>query len=129
MHPENLIPLNNRTKTEQTEITRMGGIESGKSRREKKRRGEVLREIMNTRVTDKKMLAFLESMGIKKDDPTFEDLVNARATMNTALRGNMQDLQRANDEMYGKQDTKTQLELSGEINGLNINIKRFDGDK
>lgn len=129
MHPENLIPLNNRTKTEQTEITRMGGIASGKSRREKKRRGEVLREIMNTRVTDKKMLAFLESMGIKKDDPTFEDLVNARATMNTALRGNMQDLQRANDEMYGKQDTKTQLELSGEINGLNINIKRFDGDK
>jgi hypothetical protein len=107
----------------------MGGIASGKSRREKKRRGEVLREIMNTRVTDKKMLAFLESMGIHKDDPTFEDLVNARATMNTALRGNMQDLQRANDEMYGKQDAKTQLELSGEINGLNINIKRFDGDK
>lgn len=125
-HPENLIPLNNRTKTEQTEITRMGGIASGKSRREKKRRGEVLREIMNTKVTDKKMLAFLESMGIKKDDPTFEDLVNARATMNTALRGNMQDLQRANDEMYGKQDTKTQLELSGEITGININVKRFD---
>lgn len=127
--PENLIPLNNRTKTEQKEITRMGGVASGKARREKKIRGQVLREIMNTKVTDPKMLAFLEKMGIKKDDPTFEDLVNARATMNTALKGNMQDLQRANDEMYGKQDTKTQLELSGEISGININVKRFDGDE
>lgn len=126
--PENLIPLNNRTKTEQTEITRMGGIASGKARREKKRRGEVLKEIMNTKVTDPKMLAFLEKMGIHKDDPTYEDLVNARATMNTALKGNMQDLQRANDEMYGKQDVKTQLELSGEITGININVKRFDAE-
>ena len=127
---QNLIPNSQRTPEELREITRKGGIASGKARREKKRRGEVLKEIMNTKVTDPKMLAFLEKMGIHKNDPTYEDLVNARATMNTALKGNMQDLQRANDEMYGKQDTRTQLELSGEITGININVKRFDaGDK
>ena len=127
---QNLIPNENRTPEERRENARKAGIASGAARREKKRRGEVLKEIMNTKVTDPKMLAFLEKMGIHKNDPTYEDLVNARATMNTALKGNMQDLQRANDEMYGKQDTRTQLELSGEITGININVKRFDaGDK
>ena len=127
---DNLIPNENRTPEERRENARKAGIASGAARREKKRRGEVLKEIMNTKVTDPKMLAFLEKMGIHKSDPTYEDLVNARATMNTALKGNMQDLQRANDEMYGKQDVKTQLELSGEITGININVKRFDaGDK
>ena len=33
---ENLVPLNERTKEEQSEITRKGGIASGKARREKR---------------------------------------------------------------------------------------------
>lgn len=33
---ENLIPLNKRTKEEQREIAKQGGIKSGKIRREKK---------------------------------------------------------------------------------------------
>ena len=65
-NPENLVSLKNRTTTEQREIAQKGGIASGEARRKKKQRGDILREIVNTEVTNEKMLANLRALGIFK---------------------------------------------------------------
>jgi hypothetical protein len=43
---DNLIPLNERTKEEQREIARMGGIASGKARREKKLMSQIYADFL-----------------------------------------------------------------------------------
>lgn len=121
---QNLVPLNNRTKTEQREITRMGGIASGEARRKKKQRGDILREIINTEVTNEKMLANLKALGIFKEHPTLEDYINATATRDLTKKASMQDVQRLNDEIYGP--NKQQVEFSGDVSGITINVKKYD---
>lgn len=122
---QNLIPNENRTPEERRENARKAGIASGQARRAKKRRGEVLKEILNTEITNDKLKRNLEALGIHKDRPTFEDLANANAMRHMITKGNMQDLQRMNDEAYGPQDKKTQLEVSGEASGITINVKNY----
>ena len=123
-NPENLVPLNKRTKTEQRQITQMGGKASGEARRKKKQRGDILREIVNTEVTNEKMLANLKALGIFKEHPTLEDYINATATRDLTKRATMQDVQRLNDEVYGP--NKQQFELSGDVQGITINVKKYD---
>ena len=45
-NPDNLIPQNKRTKKEQSEIARKGGIASGEARREKKRLSTIYGEML-----------------------------------------------------------------------------------
>jgi hypothetical protein len=49
---ENLKPLNTLTKDEQREITRKGGIASGKARRERKTFKEAIKLLLETEVKD-----------------------------------------------------------------------------
>ena len=123
MNQDNLIPNSQRTPEELREITRKGGIASGEARRKKKQRGDILREIINTEVTNEKMLANLKALGIFKEHPTLEDYINATATRDLTKKASMQDVQRLNDEVYGP--NKQQVEFSGEVNGITINVKNF----
>ena len=45
-NPSKLIPQNKRTKEEQSEIARKGGIASGKARREKKRMSDIYADLL-----------------------------------------------------------------------------------
>lgn len=124
---DNLIPASDPRGHKLTvEEQSMGGKESAKVQKEKRRRGEILREIVNTEITNEKMLANLRALGILKDHPTLEDYINATATRDLTKRATMQDLQRMNDELYGLQDRKSQVELSGEISGITINVKKYN---
>ena len=123
---QNLVSLKNRTTTEQREIAQKGGIASGEARRKKKQRGDILREIVNTEVTNEKMLASLRALGIFKEHPTLEDYINATATRDMTKKASMQDIQRMNDELYGLQDRKQQVELSGDVSGITINVKKYE---
>ena len=123
---QNLVPLNNRTKTEQRRITQMGGKASGEARRKKKQRGDILREIINTEVTNEKMMANLRALGIFKEHPTLEDYINATATRDLTKKASMQDVQRLNDEVYGP--NKQQVEFSGDVSGITINVKKYNKD-
>lgn len=105
------------------EEAKKGGINSGKVRRAKKQRGDILREIVNTEITNEKMLNNLRALGIFKEHPTLEDYINATATRDMTKKASMQDLQRMNEEIYGP--SKQQLELSGEVSGININVKYY----
>ena len=111
------------------EEAKRGGIRSGEVRRAKKQRGDILREIVNTEVTNEKMLANLRALGIFKEHPTLEDYINATATRDLTKKASMQDIQRLNDEVYGLQDRKQQVELSGDVSGITINVKKYDEEK
>ena len=106
------------------EEAKRGGIKSGEVRRAKKQRGDILREIVNTEVTNEKMLANLRALGIFKEHPTLEDYINATATRDMTKKATMQDIQRMNQEIYG--DPPQKVELSGEVNGITINVKKYD---
>lgn len=98
----NLIPA---TKPGGHQLTReeqsMGGKASGKKRAEKKQRGEIWREIMNTEIINKKMLENIRSLGIVKENPTLEDYIKAVATRDLINNAKIADVQRIDDEIYG----------------------------
>lgn len=122
---QNLVPFGERTESERREIARKAGVESGKSRREAKKRGEVWREIMSLKITDEEKLAKARAMGVEDEYVTLEKYLKALATEKMMKNPDMQDVVRLDDELYGKQDAKTQVEVSGDISGININIKNY----
>lgn len=86
---ENLIPLNKRTKKEQRDIARKGGIKSGEVRRKKKAVREVMEMLANQPLTNDKLKKSIKGItgGVEDDDI---DLLTA-ATMGlfqSAIKGN-----------------------------------------
>lgn len=72
---ENLIPMNERTKEEQREIARMGGIRSGEVRKQNADLKKRLREIANMALRDGKI----------DDITTLADAKNANLSISDAL--------------------------------------------
>ena len=130
MNPENLIPLDKRTKTEQTEITRKGGIASGKARREKRDRHKRIQELFALTVKDPKLKANLQNMGIDVTDADLETAADARVMVELLRKGDYKAWQAMKSEAYGPLATKSEVEFSGEVNGITINVKNFSkGEK
>lgn len=125
MNPENLIPLDKRTKAEQTEITRKGGIASGKARREKRDRHKRIQELFALTVKDPKLKANLQNMGIDVTDADLETAADARVMVELLKRGDYKAWQAMKNEAYGPLATKSEVEFSGEVNGITINVKNF----
>ena len=65
---ENLIPLDERTKDEQREIARKGGIASGAARRRKKSLKEAADLYLSLPVTDKRRLNKLKRRALDPED-------------------------------------------------------------
>lgn len=130
MNPENLIPLDKRTKTEQTEITRKGGIASGKARRAKRDRHKRIQELFALAVKDPKLKANLEKMGIDVTDADLETAADARVMVELLRKGDYKAWQAMKQEAYGPLATKNEVELSGEVAGITINVKNYSkGEK
>lgn len=76
---DNLVPMPERTKAEQTRIATLGGIASGEARRKKRTMREIAKLVGEMQVTDPKMLAALHAAGFKdpitNDDAAFFGLV------------------------------------------------------
>jgi hypothetical protein len=125
MNPENLIPLDKRTKTEQTEITRKGGIASGKARRAKRDRHKRIQELFALAIKDPKLKANLEKMGIDVTDADLETAADARVMVELLRKGDYKAWQAMKSEAYGPLATKNEVELSGEVSGITINVKNF----
>lgn len=126
---QNLVPFTSDQSREKAAINgRKGGIESGKAKREKKRRGEIWREIMSLKITDDEKLAKARELGVEDEYLTMEKYLKALATEKMLKNPDIQDVQRIDDELYGKLDNKSTVELSGEVSGIEITVKRFDKD-
>ena len=110
-NPENLIPFDKRTESEQREIRRKGGIASGKARLKKKAGKELVRAI----------LAMKEKDGQIQDEIRKEGIVDADMTKEVAMH--VRQIQKA----IRKADTKAYsaiMKAAGytEDEGVNINI-------
>jgi hypothetical protein len=108
---KNLIPQSERTKDEQREIARKGGIASGIARREKKTVQKILNDFLETSAKDNPQIAKLASkMGLQGDE-SIKDLFTIVCTLNTLKSGNLGDLERLT-KLLGEQteiaDTEAQ---------------------
>jgi hypothetical protein len=129
MSREDLIPFNKRTEAEQKKITRMGGIASGKARREKRDRHKRIQELFALAVQDPKLKQNLEKMGIDVTDADLETAADARVMVELLRKGDYKAWQAMKSEAYGPLANKNELEISGEINGININVKNYEKDE
>ncbi len=126
---ENLIPNKNRTPEELREITRKGGIASGKARREKRDRHKRIQELFALAVKDPKLKANLEKMGIDVTDADLETAADARVMVELLRKGDYKAWQAMKAEAYGPLATKNEVEVSGEVSGITINVKNFNKEK
>lgn len=124
---QNLKPFtSDQNREEAAKNGKKGGIKSGEARRAAKRRGELWKELVNTEVTNEKMKANLRALGVTDEHPTFEQYIKATAMKDLMKNAKMQDVQRLDDELYGPLDHRQQIEVSGEVSGITINVKRYD---
>ena len=101
----NLIPLNERTKEEQREIARMGGIASGKARREKKTIQKILADLLDSEIKDSPQFAKLASkMGVESDK-SVKDIFTMVCLLNSVKSGNLGDLERLS-KLLGEDNAK-----------------------
>ena len=91
---KNLIPQSERTKDEQREIARMGGIASGKARREKQKTQQILADLVS--IKNKDLATFqkeAKKMGLD-GDISIHELFTMVCLLNSVKSGNLGDLER-----------------------------------
>lgn len=124
---ENLQPV--RSEEEARELGRKGGIASGKARKARKDRQERIKELFSLAITDPKLKQSLEKLGIKADSMDIETAMDARQALKAMRDGDTNAYKTMKNEAYGPMAERQEVELSGEINGININVRRFDNGK
>ena len=134
MNEKNLIPFNQRTKKEQREIARQGGIKSGEARREQKTYREMAKAMLSAQITDPKMLGEMEKYGIDGTDLKAYTLLGM---IKASAEGSHNAFDRLL-ELAGEKDTPTDqkrfndglMVLADLINNpaMNRNIADFEGD-
>ena len=108
----NLIPLNERTKEEQREIARKGGIASGKARRKKKLLRQILDEIGESRLNTNEAKDIAKALSINKRDVTYDVAIMFKA-VSEAMNGNIKAMEFIRD---------TRGQNNKNDNGVNIDI-------
>lgn len=106
MNEENLIPQSERTKEEQREIARKGGIASGEARRRKK----TLKE------------ALIMALEIEKDNKTIQE-IGVEALLQKFMGGDIQAFTTVRDTIGEKPTDKIEADVK---NDVNINIELSD---
>lgn len=108
------------------EEAKRGGINSGKTRREKRDRHKRIQELFALAIQDPKIKTNLERMGIDVTDADLETAADARVMVELLRKGDYKAWQAMKEEAYGKLDNKTEVELSGEVSGITINVKKYN---
>ena len=116
----NLIPLNERTKSEQREIARKGGIASGKARRKKKLLRQILDEIGESRLNTDEAKDIAKALSINKRDVTYDVAIMFKA-VSEAMNGNIK-------AMEFIRDTRGQNNKNDNGVNIDINIPVFKGE-
>ena len=112
---KNLIPFDERTKNEQREIARQGGIASGIARREKKTVQKILGDFLDLGITQNRTLEALARKAGLSTDGSIKDLVTAVCVLNTLKRGDISELEKI-AKLLGEQseiaDTEAQKQAA-----------------
>ena len=102
---KNLIPQNKRTKEEQREIARMGGIASGKARREKQKTQQILADIVSIKNKDLAMFQKLAAKLGLDGDVSIHEVFTLTCLLNSVKSGNLGDLERLS-KLLGEDNAK-----------------------
>ena len=102
---KNLIPQNKRTKEEQREIARMGGIASGKARREKQKTQQILADIVSIKNKDLAMFQKLATKLGLDGDISIHEVFTLTCLLNSVKSGNLGDLERLS-KLLGEDNSK-----------------------
>ena len=125
---DNLIPLNNRTKTEQSKITRMGGIASGEARRRKKTMRELAQMFGSLKVSNETIRARMRSLGVSEEDMSHDMAVMIGQYME-AEKGSTQAAAFVRDTK-GENPKEPMMQLNVDnISGLEVVFKDFKEGK
>ena len=112
---KNLIPFDERTKNEQREIARQGGIASGIARREKKTVQKILGDFLDLGITQNRTLEALARKAGLSTDGSIKDLVTAVCVLNTLKKGDISELEKI-AKLLGEQteiaDTESQKQAA-----------------
>ena len=111
------------------EEAKKGGINSGKARREKRDRHKRIQDLFALAVKDPKLKQNLANMGIDVTNADLETAADARVMVELLKRGDYKAWQAMKQEAYGPLATKNEVELSGEVRSISINVKRYNDDK
>lgn len=102
---KNLIPQNKRTKEEQREIARMGGIASGKARREKQQTRQILSELLSIQNKDFAVFQKIaQKLGLQ-GDLSIHEVFTTICLLNSVKSGNLGDLERLS-KLLGEDNEK-----------------------
>lgn len=117
---ENLIPLNERTKEEQREITRKGGIASGKSRKKKKQMHELVSLMLDSKPTEKQAATLLKNFpDLEGEDLTIASSMVA-GQIKSAINGNTKAFLALNDLNNKGQKTDDNREWNIPITDITV---------
>ena len=120
----NLIPLNERTKEEQREIARQGGIASGKARREKQKTQQILADLVSIKNKDLDMFKKLATKLGLDGDISIHEVFTLTCLLNSVKSGNLGDLERLSkllgeDKQNENADVLSKLDkVIGEVDKL-----------
>ena len=120
----NLKPQNTRTKTEQKEIAKKGGIASGEARKEKKIITETLEMLLNTQIQDIDVKEQLDLRGVKEHT----ELKAMCLGMVKEARRNPSAFKEILDRLEGKVTEKKEVEHSGTLT-VESYLKKYEGDE
>lgn len=102
---KNLIPQSERTKDEQREIARMGGIASGKARREKQKTQQILADLVSIKNKDLAMFQKLATKLGLDGDISIHEVFTLTCLLNSVKSGNLGDLERLS-KLLGEDNAK-----------------------
>ena len=91
---ENLIPQSERTKEEQREIARKGGIASGKARKEKKDRKQIASELLDLTVSGAGIDKIKKFFNLKGKELTAYDTMFLSCMMKAMQKGDANALEK-----------------------------------
>lgn len=105
MNEKNLIPFDERTESERREIARMGGIASGKARREKQKTQQILADIVSIKNKDLAMFQKLAAKLGLDGDISIHEVFTLTCLLNSVKSGNLGDLERLS-KLLGEDNAK-----------------------
>ena len=115
---QNLIRINERSKKEQRELARKGGIASGEARREKATLKNLLPMMMSLEIKDDKDKEKLKELGLSDEDMCNGALVSM-ALLQKAMKGNIQAI-RLLAELNGENQVQGTTNIGAE--GVNMHV-------
>lgn len=112
---DNLKPQNKRTKSEQREIAKMGGIASGKARRKKANLKNALNTILTAEATSK-TAQILEELGFENTN----EMAIMLSLTQQAMKGNVRAIELINKMATSEKDDLDRKEQRARIKALEI---------